>query len=88
MNTEKPGLSDALEFCQTAMMLLEMYGSKMFDDPDADAGLIVGAHAVIQNVLAVLQGKPLTQGELIAETLAIVWARVAIADAKGPLFKE
>lgn len=88
MNTEKLGLSHAIDLCQTAMMLLEMYGTAMFDDPDADAGLIVGAHAVIQNALAVLQGRPLIQEDLIAETLALVKTRVAIENAKNPLFKE
>lgn len=88
MGIKKSGLSDAVEFCQTAMMLLEMYGTKMFDDPDADAGLVVGAHALVQNVLAVLQGRPLIQEVLIAETLALVKTRVAIENAKSPMFKE
>lgn len=72
----------------TAMMLLEMHGTEMFGDKDAEAWLIVGAHQIIQRVSQSMQGSPETGGEVIAETLAIVWSRVAIADAKGPLFKE
>lgn len=80
--------SRALHDLHTAMMLLEMHGTEMFNEQDADAGLVVGAHAIIQNVCAAMQGRPGTQYDVIAETLAIVWARVAIADAQGPLFKE
>lgn len=80
--------SEVLNDLQTAMMLLEMHGTEMFSDEDANSGLVVGAHAIIQHVCQTIQGRPQTQGELIAETLAIVWARVAIADAKKPPFNE
>lgn len=68
----------------TAMMLLEMHGTSMFSEPDADCALVVAAHAIIQNMAARMQGRPATQLDVINETLAIVWTRVALADATGP----
>lgn len=68
----------------TAMMLLEMHGTDMFSEPDAACALVVAAHAIIQNMAARMQGRPATQLEMINETLAIVWTKVALADATGP----
>lgn len=77
-----------IESLNAALMLLEMHNTSMFQDEGATAGLIVAAHAIIQNACALMQGRPITQEDVISETLAIVWARVAIADAKSPLPKE
>ena len=83
-----PADHQTIEDLYTAMMLLEMHDTDMFSEPDADCALVVAAHAIIQNVAARIHGRPATQLEMVNETLAIVWTRVALADATGPLPPE
>lgn len=69
----------------TAMMLIEMNDDAPFAK---QLDLVQVAHAIIQNVRAEVLGHGKTQEKLISETLAAVWANVAIADAKCPLLKD
>ena len=84
MATTTPADHQTIEDLYSAMMLLEMHGTDMFSEPDADCALVVAAHAIIQNVAQRMQGNPPTQLDVINETLAIVWTRVALSDATGP----
>jgi hypothetical protein len=83
MSTTTPVDQQAREDLYTAMMLLEMHDTDMFIEPDAACALVVAAHAIIQNLAQRMQGNPATQLDMINQTLAAVWTRVALADATG-----
>ena len=57
MATTTPADHQTIEDLYSAMMLLEMHGTDMFSEPDADCALVVAAHAIIQNVAQRMQGK-------------------------------
>jgi hypothetical protein len=73
-----PADHQTIEDLYTAMMLLEMHDTDMFKEPEAACALVVAAHVIIQNVAQRMQGNPATQLDLINETLAKVWTKVAL----------